>query len=125
MTAHISHRVLEGQAGAGLIFLCDHASNTLPQHYGSLGLPESQLQRHIGYDIGAADVTSALAQMFEAPALLTNFSRLLIDPNRGEDDPTLVMRLSDGAVVPGNATIGREERENRLTPLPQAISSGD
>ena len=49
------------------------------------------------------------------PALLTRFSRLLIDPNRGEDDPTLVMRLSDGAVVPGNRHVGPEEIERRLT----------
>ena len=29
----------------------------------------------------------------------------MIDPNRGADDPTFVMRLSDGAIVPGNAHI--------------------
>ena len=43
-----------------------------------------------------------MARALGAPAVLSNFSRLLIDPNRGLDDPTLVMRLSDGAIVPGN-----------------------
>jgi predicted N-formylglutamate amidohydrolase len=44
---------------------------------------------------------------------LSRFSRLLIDPNRGVDDPTLVMRLSDGDIIPGNARIGAEEIEYR------------
>ncbi len=52
--------------------------------------------------------------MLGAPALLANFSRLLIDTNRSEDDPTLIMRLSDGAVVPGNADYDEAERQRRV-----------
>jgi predicted N-formylglutamate amidohydrolase len=77
-------------------------------------LARAQFERHIGYDIGAAHLTRALARSFGAPAILTTFSRLVIDPNRGRDDPTLVMRLSDGAVVPGNARIDAGEVERRL-----------
>jgi predicted N-formylglutamate amidohydrolase len=105
--------LIEGARDAGVVFLCDHASNALPQHYGSLGLDEAQLRRHIAYDIGAADVTRAMAAFFGAPAVLTRFSRLLIDPNRGDDDPTLVMRLSDGAVIPGNVNVDSAEIEHR------------
>ena len=105
---------IEGTAEAGVLFLCDHASNALPPPYGTLGLPQAQLARHIGYDIGAAWVTRRLAERFAAPALLTTFSRLLIDPNRGADDPTLVMRLSDGAIVPGNADVDEREIDRRL-----------
>jgi predicted N-formylglutamate amidohydrolase len=110
------HPVTEipGDPATGIIVLCDHASNEIPPEYCSLGLPESQLSRHIAYDIGAAGMTRALAEAFGAPALLTNFSRLIIDPNRGEDDPTLVMRLSDGAVVPGNARVDDAEIERRI-----------
>ncbi len=104
---------VEGEADAGVLFLCDHASNALPPDYGTLGLPDAQLARHIGYDIGAAWVTRRLAARFGAPAVLTTFSRLLIDPNRGEDDPTLVMRLSDGAIVPGNARVDEAEIARR------------
>jgi predicted N-formylglutamate amidohydrolase len=46
-----------------------------------------------------------LRRRLGVPAVLSCFSRLLIDPNRGEKDPTLIMQLSDGAVVPGNADI--------------------
>jgi predicted N-formylglutamate amidohydrolase len=86
----------------GLILVCDHASNRLPEEYGSLGMSEALLQTHIAYDIGAAAVTRSLAQAFGAPAILGCYSRLLIDLNRGADDPTLVMRLSDGSIIPGN-----------------------
>jgi predicted N-formylglutamate amidohydrolase len=105
--------VIHGAGNASLLFLCDHASNALPPGYGTLGLPPAQLCRHIAYDIGAAAVTRRLAARFDAPALLTTFSRLLIDPNRGADDPTLVMRLSDGAIVPGNASIDAAEIAHR------------
>ena len=109
-----SYELLEGGLDGGLLVLCDHASNAVPPEYDDLGLPRSELERHIGYDIGAGPVSRALAGRFSAPAILTCFSRLLIDPNRGEDDPTLVMRLSDGAVVPGNARLDRAERERRI-----------
>jgi predicted N-formylglutamate amidohydrolase len=46
--------------------------------------------------------------------VISTFSRLVIDPNRGEDDPTLVMRLSDGALVPGNAHVDPGEKRRRI-----------
>lgn len=104
---------IPGGAEAGVLLLCDHASPALPNEYGSLGLPPGEFERHIAYDIGAADVTRALAARLGAPAILTCFSRLLIDPNRGADDPTLVMRLSDGSLIPGNARIDADEIDAR------------
>jgi len=104
---------IEGPADAGVLILCDHASNALPPEYGSLGLQPEAFARHIAYDIGAAGVTRRLAQLLNAPAVLSCFSRLLIDPNRGADDPTLVMRISDGALIPGNARIDAAEVEMR------------
>lgn len=109
-----SHRVLGGRADAGLILLCDHAENTLPGSYGTLGLPAEQLQRHIAYDIGAKAVVERLSTLLDVPAIFTRFSRLLIDPNRGLDDPTLIMRLSDGAIIPGNRYLTSEERDRRV-----------
>ena len=106
--------VLPGRADAGLIILCDHASNAFPPGYGTLGMPPEQLRRHNAYDIGSAEVTRTLAAALAAPAIMTHYSRLLIDPNRGTDDPTLIMRLSDGAVVPGNRSIDAGERERRI-----------
>jgi predicted N-formylglutamate amidohydrolase len=109
-----SFEIIAGRAGRGLVILCDHASNAMPPEYGTLGLAPAELERHIAYDIGAAGVVRALAARLGAPAVLSRFSRLLIDPNRGEDDPTLVMRLSDGAVIPGNRHLDAAEQERRL-----------
>ncbi|MTI45042.1 putative N-formylglutamate amidohydrolase [Roseibium hamelinense] len=106
--------MFHGQMDGGVLLLCDHARNDMPFWLKNLGLPKSQLDRHIGYDIGARELTLELSKRLQAPAVLTTYSRLLIDPNRGEDDPTLVMRLSDGAVIPGNAAIDAEERRQRI-----------
>ncbi len=108
------YRVLGGRSDAGIVLLCDHASNALPAEFGTLGLANSELQRHIAYDIGAAAITEHLSRMLGAPAVLSRYSRLLIDINRGDDDPTLIMRLSDGAVIPGNAQLTTVERRQRI-----------
>ncbi|MGB0921185.1 MAG: N-formylglutamate amidohydrolase [Alphaproteobacteria bacterium] len=105
------HRI----AGTGsLVLICDHASNAIPPAYGTLGLGADTLARHVAFDIGAAGVTRALAAALQVPAVLAGFSRLLIDPNRGADDPTLVMRLSDGAIIPGNAEVEADEVATRI-----------
>ncbi|MBS9717451.1 N-formylglutamate amidohydrolase [Pseudohalocynthiibacter aestuariivivens] len=98
------------------VVTCDHATNTVPAEVGGgdLGLPSEDMARHIAYDVGAAGVTWALAELLNAPAILSNFSRLVIDPNRGEDDPTLLMKLYDGTIVPANRHADGEEIERRL-----------
>ena len=96
-----------------LLLLCDHASNAVPPEL-TLGLDAADMARHIAWDVGARGVTLALSELFEAPAVLAGFSRLVIDPNRGEDDPTLLMKLYDGSVVPGNRDAGPEEVARRL-----------
>ncbi|MDR7037445.1 putative N-formylglutamate amidohydrolase [Methylobacterium sp. BE186] len=126
---HPPHPVetVPGDPACGLLLICDHASNFVPEDI-VLGVAEAEFGRHIAYDIGAAGVTRALARHLGAPAILTRFSRLIIDPNRGRADPTLVMRLSDGAVVPGNARIdeaGKAERVARFyEPFDRAIDAG-
>ena len=110
-------RLLPGDETRGCVIVCDHASNAMPPAYGTLGLSADELERHIAYDIGAAGVTERLSQMLGVPAVLSGFSRLMIDPNRGLDDPTLVMRLSDGTVVPGNAAAGAAEIAHRIAKL--------
>lgn len=116
---------IDGDFAKGLLLLCDHASNALPPEYGNLGLGPEEFKRHIAYDIGARDVTIELSRRLGVPTVMSTFSRLLVDPNRGEDDPTVIMRLSDGVVVPGNHPISPEETERRLTqfhrPYHQAV----
>jgi predicted N-formylglutamate amidohydrolase len=106
--------IVEARAPTPLLLLCDHAANALPPAYGSLGLPVEALASHIAFDIGAATVTRQLAGAYGAGAVLACFSRLLIDLNRGLDDPTLVMKLSDGRLIPGNAHADAREIARRV-----------
>jgi predicted N-formylglutamate amidohydrolase len=108
------YRSIAGDAATGLLILCDHAENTLPEAYHCLGLRPEDLHRHIAYDMGAAGVAGRLAAELGAPAILSQFSRLLIDPNRGLDDPTLIMQISDGLIVPGNAGLDEAEIASRI-----------
>lgn len=98
---------------------CDHATNIVPPwvNGGDLGLPPDEMNRHIAYDIGAEGLTRALATRLNSPAILSRFSRLVIDPNRGEDDPTIMMRLYDGTIIPGNRNADDAEKEERLERL--------
>lgn len=105
------------------LITCDHASNRVPAWIGlegrpgDLGIATEDMDRHIAWDVGAAGLSERLAERLDAPAILSNFSRLVIDPNRGEDDPTLLMRLYDGTVIPANKTLDPAGREQRLNLL--------
>jgi predicted N-formylglutamate amidohydrolase len=98
---------------------CDHATNRVPDWVGGgdLGMTAADMARHIAFDVGAAGLTVALAEALNAPAILSDFSRLVIDPNRGEDDPTLVMKLYDGTIIPTNRAVDVTEVDARLDRL--------
>lgn len=105
----------ETRPGRWLI-TCDHATNMVPQQVGdgSLGLAREDMERHIAYDVGAYSVAQHLGVLLDAPVIASNFSRLVIDPNRGEDDPTVLMKLYDGTIIPGNRHADRVETERRM-----------
>jgi predicted N-formylglutamate amidohydrolase len=98
---------------APVLLLCDHAGRQVPEELDRLGLSEEALARHIGWDIGAADMTRELARLLDAPALLNHLSRLVIDPNRRPGTPTSMPEISDGCVVPGNQDLSIETQVDR------------
>lgn len=112
-------RILGQDRPSRWLITCDHATNRVPDWVGggTLGIAPADMARHIAYDIGAAGLTERLAERLDAPAILSDFSRLVIDPNRGEDDPTLLMRLYDGTVIPTNRLADAAERQRRLDRL--------
>ena len=108
---------IEGETrGSRWLITCDHASNRVPGcvNGGDLGLPEEDMNRHIAYDVGAAGLSRALAREMDAPVILSDFSRLVVDPNRGEHDPTVLMMLYDGSIIPANRSADAAELERRL-----------
>jgi predicted N-formylglutamate amidohydrolase len=106
--------IICGGMECGILLIADHAMRHLPAEYGRLGLDEAQFERHIAYDIGAEGLTRRMAEALNCPAVMARFSRLLIDPNRGADDPTLIRQLYDGAVIPGNYPLTDVERARRF-----------
>lgn len=116
MTEYHPYEVVGDDRAGPWVIACDHAANTVPPFVGSgsLDLPAGEMGRHIAYDPGAKGVSLKLGELLDAPVICTNFSRLVIDPNRGEDDPTLLMRLYDGTIIPGNRHADAAEREMRL-----------
>jgi len=113
------------QGRAQGLLLCDHASAAIPAGLGNLGLDESQRRLHIAWDIGAADVTRRLSQRLEVAAILSGYSRLVIDCNRRLDDPTSIPQESDGVEVAGNRGLTAADRAARAEacfwPYQQAI----
>lgn len=113
---HLPFHVLGEEKDSRWLITCDHATNTVPDEVngGSLGISDEDMARHIAFDPGAAGVSIALGELLGAPVVTSDFSRLVIDPNRGEDDPTLLMKLYDGTIVPANRHVDEAEIERRL-----------
>ena len=97
-----------------IVFICDHASNYIPRKYRKLGISNSDLESHIAFDIGAKNLTINLAKKLKQSYFLSNFSRLLIDPNRKEVDRELISVSSFGVEIPKNLNISVQEREHRI-----------
>lgn len=99
------------------VLLADHAGQRVPFALDALGLPQAELNRHIGWDIGIAGTTRALAQRLDAWAIEQTYSRLLIDCNRPLVSPTLIPEVSDGTAIPGNTGLSDAQREQRIAAI--------
>jgi len=119
--------IVNAQGTSPVVLLCPHASNFIPPRYGNLGLPPSELERHIAWDIGAAGVTRKLAAILDATAFLGTYSRLLIDLNRPLHSASSIVPRSEATDIPGNAAMTTEERALRaahvFTPHHEAIAN--
>lgn len=118
--------VVEHERGASPFFLtCDHGGKLLPRKLGDLGLPAFELERHIAWDIGAAAVTSLLADALDAFAIRQVYSRLVIDANRDPSVESSIVEVSELTEIPGNRDLGDAERAARareiLTPYHDRI----
>jgi predicted N-formylglutamate amidohydrolase len=98
---------------APFVLLCEHASRLLPPGYGRLGLEAAELDRHIAWDIGAAELATRVACLLDAPLFLAGYSRLLIDLNRPPDSPTSIPEISEATFIPGNVGLDAAERRRR------------
>jgi predicted N-formylglutamate amidohydrolase len=107
--------VYEDNASGRSPFLltCDHYGRLIPRVLGDLGLPESELTRHIAWDIGIAGVAEALSKHLDAHLVAQRYSRLVIDCNRPPTAPSSIPIVSEATTISGNEGIAREAAETR------------
>jgi len=106
--------VLNRQGGSNCLLVCDHASNRMPDGYGTLGLPDAEMQNHTAWDPGALAVATRMAELMDAPLVASGVSRLVIDCNRDFEAPNLIPETAEGRPVPGNAGLTAAERRHRI-----------
>lgn len=106
--------VINKDSGCELILTCEHAGNEIPNEYDNLGLSEQELNRHIARDKGGKEITKLLAKRLGCFAVLSKYSRLLIDLNRRENEDELIVAQSDGTIIPDNNNLAESERGKRL-----------
>ncbi|BEO61494.1 N-formylglutamate amidohydrolase [Serratia marcescens] len=96
------------RGGAPFLLLCDHAGKAIPQSLGDLGLPPGEIERHIGWDIGALSVSCHLSRQLDATLIHQRYSRLVIDCNRAPGIASSIPHLSELTPIPGNIGIDAE-----------------
>jgi len=110
-----------------VVLLCDHASNRIPRQLGNLGISPQQLYSHIALDLGAADVARFLSASLDAPLILSNYSRLVIDCNRLPESNGSILHSNDGIAIPGNLGLSAadclQRRQLFFDPYHEAINN--
>ena len=100
--------------GAGPVVLtCEHAARAIPERLGDLGLPPGEIDRHIGWDIGALGVATRLSAMLDAPLAIQPYSRLVVDCNRPLGGINHMPEISDGTGIPANRGLSDADRAAR------------
>jgi predicted N-formylglutamate amidohydrolase len=111
---HDAFEAIAGAPDARIFLTCEHASERLPDGYAWPAADERLVGTHWAFDPGAAAITSELAERLRAPAVLSRFSRLLVDPNRPDSSDTLFRTEAEGAPVELNRVLDEAERTRRL-----------
>jgi predicted N-formylglutamate amidohydrolase len=99
--------VLERNVSGASPFLltCDHYGRLIPDALGDLGLPGSELARHIAWDIGIAGVAERVSAALDAHLIAQRYSRLAIDCNRPPHVASSIPAISEATAIPGNEDI--------------------
>jgi predicted N-formylglutamate amidohydrolase len=105
--------LLNPHGASPFLLTADHAGRALPRRLGTLGLPDDELERHIGWDIGIWGVAELLAEALDAPAIGQRYSRLAIDCNRHPGRIDSIPEISETTEIPGNLGVSDHERAQR------------
>jgi predicted N-formylglutamate amidohydrolase len=106
--------VYNERGSSPLLIVSDHAGNSIPRCLGRLGVSESEIERHVGWDIGIAGVCRVLADALDATLIMQNYSRLVIDCNRPLGSDASIPEISELTPVPGNIGLSAGEKNTRV-----------
>jgi len=109
--------VLNAEANAPMLLVCDHASRRFPEALGSMGLDPFARRSHLAWDIGAGPLTECLAASLGVTAVLAQYSRLVVDCNRDLFDPGAFLEFGDGVVIHGNRNLNHAQKDRRASEL--------
>ena len=105
--------IFNADSSSNLLFTSDHNGSAIPTKLKNLGVPLNELRRHVAYDIGIDAVAHALSARFNAPLIVANYSRLVIDCNRHPGAAGSIPSVSDNTVVPGNKNLSGDDIKSR------------
>ena len=109
---------LEHERGTSpYLITCDHGGRRLPRRLGKLGLPDSELGRHIAWDIGASALSRHVGSALDAFTIHQTYSRLVIDCNRDPAVETSIVTVSESTEVPGNKQVSEADRAARANEI--------
>lgn len=109
-----------------VLLVCEHAGQAVPRKLDGLGLPDGEIDQHVGWDVGAAAVTRFMAETLGCPAVLQRYSRVVVDCNRPPEAADFIPEVTDGLRVPGNLGLdaaGRAARQAEIfAPFDAAVT---
>lgn len=118
--------ILNAGGDSRVILTCEHAGDVVPRKLDLLGMTPDDYKCHYAVDIGVRDVVRYMSGMLNAPAILGNYSRLVVDLNRAVDHPTTFAPTGEDKPVPGNIDIPDDDKAQRIReiyePYHQALS---
>lgn len=109
--------IVSADSTSDIVLLCEHAGNAIPKALGNLGIPAEIVESHRGWDIGAQSVARRVAERLQAPLVIQNYSRLVLDCNRPPESDLAIPEISDQVAVPGNCALSAEARAMRVNEI--------
>ncbi len=106
--------IFQDQGASPFVFVCEHASNTIPDCLNCLGVDQTVRSSHVAWDIGALDVAKKLSSRLDAPLVACTVSRLAYDCNRPLDAIDCIPSFSENFEIPGNYYLSEADRKERF-----------
>lgn len=107
------YTLLNPNGSAPIMLTCEHSGQAVPECLNKLGMSDEDFDQHYAYDPGVKEATEYLSQKLDAPAILGNYSRKVVDLGRKKDN-TAFPTLGEGKAIIGNQNLSDQDKEERF-----------